>query len=387
MTTIDNLFQALSLDLSILEVLLKRHRCSHGRAIYFQRISMVLRATQRFNLLGTGELLERFERNSSEYSQQQKRKRNRSKDDDHWDSRGGLLNDEQSKLKNDYEELEQLYTVSFAEILSRIDHASAPLFLEVSRGFFLPFCTVALGALARVRTLLLRMGRYGLSQLQELISSDEHLRKFISFSKHMFEATMAKYLEEDKSGERTSVGVGMVSNRERRPNLVKSLGYSIPKQQFNSGTDGSISEKVDSVRKDTEDIPYDDQKKLVSYESQTEKPEGITTSQSASLAAAEEDEDDIGESLAFSGGAVNTTFADTGTVSTSTAQLTMDQLDRNMELVANFKNKGNKRGSEKRGGDKKSKKRKDNETPPAPEKKTKKKKKKGKGDFFDALFD
>jgi hypothetical protein len=353
---------------------------------------MMLRAGQRFNLLGTGEQLARFEGNSIEYSQQQKRKRNRSKEaDDHWHTSstgGNVLNDEQSKLKDEYEELERLYTVSFVELLSRIDHASVPLFLEVSRGFFLPFCTIALGALGRVRTILLRMGRYGLSQLQKVISSEEDLRKFLPFSKEMFETTMTKYLEEDKTSQQersSSIGVGMVSNRERRPNLVKSLGYSIPKH-FNSGPDGAISEKVDSAAKDAEEVSNDDSK-----EGQKEIPDGISTSQATSLAAAAE-EDDIGESLGFAVNSTTATFSDIGTVYIASTQFApiaygVDQLDRNMELVANFKNKGNnKRGSQKTSGDKKTKKRKDNESA-APEKKKKKKKKKGKADFFDALFD
>lgn len=44
-------------------------------------------------------------------------------------------------------------------IISRIAHATAPILLEISRGCFVPFLTVALGCLGRIHVLLTRMGR------------------------------------------------------------------------------------------------------------------------------------------------------------------------------------------------------------------------------------
>jgi hypothetical protein len=51
----------------------------------------------------------------------------------------------------------------FPECVSRLECAAQGLFAEMAQGsFFLPFCTVAVGAVARIRSLLLRLGRHAL---------------------------------------------------------------------------------------------------------------------------------------------------------------------------------------------------------------------------------
>jgi hypothetical protein len=54
-------------------------------------------------------------------------------------------------------------------IISRIAHATAPVLIEISRGYFVPFLTVALGCLGRVHSLLTRLGREVASVLRETV--------------------------------------------------------------------------------------------------------------------------------------------------------------------------------------------------------------------------
>lgn len=403
MTTINNnFFQALSLDICILQVLLKRNRRSHGRAIYYRRMAMVLQATQRCGLLETGERLERLERNAIEYCQIQKRKRMRH--EDQWDSRKPRT-DEQIILQQDYETLQRLGIESFSELLSRIQYASDPLFLEVSRGFFLPFCTVALSALARVRVLILRIGRHLLSKLQQLISSDESLRNILPYSKEKVETTMAKYLEAETSVPLNdgTVKVGMVSKKERRPILVKSLGYNLSKSAIAAKEKSMPSTKTLKDGNDADD-DGDDGIESTSYgdsplktspatiphvpsSSHTQNTEFENGEDNDDNDGSDGDGDDIGESVTFTDSAMPTKSVSDRTYGSSMTFPKTDVIDRNMELLASFKSKN--RTTDRANQDKKSMKRKESNPSKLNAEKTpkKKKKKKSKGDFFDALFD
>ena len=74
-------------------------------------------------------------------------------------------------LINELKDLVEVWTQHVPEILSRIRHSSLALIKEVSRGFFLPFCTVALAALARVRCIVMDViGLRGLTILHNLQS-------------------------------------------------------------------------------------------------------------------------------------------------------------------------------------------------------------------------
>ena len=56
-------------------------------------------------------------------------------------------------------------------MLSRILYAAEGLYTELSRGYFVPFCTVALAAISRIRALLMRMGREGCVDLGRVLTS------------------------------------------------------------------------------------------------------------------------------------------------------------------------------------------------------------------------
>ena len=354
----DRYIQALSFELSIMDRLLERHRCSHGRAIYFRRISMVVQAVRKGNLVHQlGDRFQSLDHATVEYCQRGKRKRA----DDQWDVRGAILTSEQRLIRENFETLQSLLTNTVQELLSRIDHASPVLFLEVNRGFFLPFCTVALATLARTRALLVRIGRIGLSKLQSMFSVEECLRKFLTMTMTRIEACMTQYLREDQEPDINGTEIGLVSFDERRAVLMKSLGFTFAKTKTCSikmgpparKMDEGVTEELDAVELDTS--VHQDQERV---KSASPPPSRLSTGDNY-----------VGECLDFSP-KTGMAFVDLKSkASASDTSRDADPMDRNMEILETLK-----------AGGKREKKRNDQKT----SKKTKKKK--SSGDFFDALF-
>lgn len=73
------------------------------------------------------------------------------------------------QLTNTLQKLRQFVCIILPRIISRIVHATAPILHELSRGYFVPFLTVALGCLGRVHSLLIKNGREVTSILRETI--------------------------------------------------------------------------------------------------------------------------------------------------------------------------------------------------------------------------
>lgn len=203
--------EALQLEVQVLSALIKRNRHSHGRTKYYQRISMALNCLRNKNVekvainehehiqssnhnVGQGalswydrqcRLQEKLVSVESIVSKQMKlSKRKRKQDDVFWD----LIKDETSSdtlssdvtlLVKDYNEevihFFRALTPTLMEILNRIDFAATAMFAEIVRGFFLPFGTIAIGCLARIRSLLLTFSREIMRQTEasefRLISS------------------------------------------------------------------------------------------------------------------------------------------------------------------------------------------------------------------------
>jgi hypothetical protein len=67
------------------------------------------------------------------------------------------------------QQLKSLVTQSLPVILSRILHATPPILHEISRGYFVPFHTVALACLARIHSLLMKLGREVVAALRETV--------------------------------------------------------------------------------------------------------------------------------------------------------------------------------------------------------------------------
>jgi hypothetical protein len=367
----DRYIQALSLEMFIMERLLERHRYSHGRAIYFRRISMIVQAARKHNLLQIGVHFQSLEHTTLEYCQRRKRKRNA---EDPWDIQGRILTDEQRAIHEQFETVQSLLTDGFQELLSRIDHASTMLFLEVSRGFFLPFCTVALATLARTRTLLLRIGRIGLSKLQMLVSAEESLRNFLSMAKIHVETCMTRYLKEDQEPLMKGIENGRITTEERRASLVQSIGFTVAKKQSNS-------DELQAKELYTEM----DNGTVVEFESNIPDDRTGAAVESVDIPPSKSftDDNDIGESVDFSP-SIDVTSSDVQSkVSASEACRVADPMDRNLEILETLKRDVQRESSHRKGmasSEKPPKKRKH-------EKKEKsKKKKKSSGDFFDSLF-
>ena len=175
---------ALALDASILHQILQRNRQQHFRAQYYRRLSMVLLALKRYNLLGLANLIntlqEEHERRVSSlerYKGVRKRKAGvRGKDakieEEEWTLSKGYKA-QTTQLSNFFlikiKELHERLTVHLPEICSRISHAASALFTELSRGYFVPLCTSCLAAISRIRVILLQWGRQGITRLQNAI--------------------------------------------------------------------------------------------------------------------------------------------------------------------------------------------------------------------------
>mmetsp|Transcript_19441 Transcript_19441/g.22421 ORF Transcript_19441/g.22421 Transcript_19441/m.22421 type:complete len:479 (+) Transcript_19441:40-1476(+) len=207
-TIIPEIFlEGLSYDVSILHALLKRHRSSHGRTIYFRRMNMTLKCLKRQQKMIMVENVYRvkeLQKNINQYHQELNRKkklrqRHGTEEEEEWCLQPSHNNktaaaaattkttrtvSKFSILVDELQKLILVWTQHIPEILSRIRHSSLALIKEVSRGFFLPFCTVALGALARIRSIVMGIvGLRGLTilyNLQSELSSDNILKKELS---------------------------------------------------------------------------------------------------------------------------------------------------------------------------------------------------------------
>jgi hypothetical protein len=58
-------------------------------------------------------------------------------------------------------------TIALPEIISRIYHAAAALFMDLSKGYFVPLCSVFLAIISRIRVILMRLGREAIELLQQ----------------------------------------------------------------------------------------------------------------------------------------------------------------------------------------------------------------------------
>eukprot|EP00984_Skeletonema_dohrnii_P016998 scaffold7657_cov115-Skeletonema_dohrnii-CCMP3373.AAC.7 len=175
---------ALSLDIQVLALLLQRNHHQQHRCIYYRRLSMVLLALRRASLDWL--LIDEFERLSRQVCRQQqaddtesKSSRKRKLKEEQWTIQrdgehdtikiiDGDTNNSSSasdddmhtiQLINTLQTIRNLTTKSLLELSSRIIHATSPILHELSRGYFVPFLTVALACLGRIHVLVLRLGR------------------------------------------------------------------------------------------------------------------------------------------------------------------------------------------------------------------------------------
>ena len=188
--------EALSLDLQVLTLLLRRNSAAHHRARYYRRLQMMIRSLERYGLHDANasfydglvspirtevewiqSMADRDRRKRARGIEDKwtttassTRKRQGSQRDD-----GGVAcsndNDETSLLVSQTIGLSRKLAHHLPEVLSRILYAAEGLYTELSRGYFVPFCTVALAAISRIRALLMRMGREGCVDLGRVLTS------------------------------------------------------------------------------------------------------------------------------------------------------------------------------------------------------------------------
>jgi hypothetical protein len=177
---------ALELEVTVLRRLLRRNELSHRRAGYWQRLRMFLRCLERKsssatipNLLelcgSSAEFLDRLESYVSDQKTKRKRRRvfwelgedetataTKKKGNVVVENYSPARNEESSELASLQEWHSSLFQAMSVDhrldpVFSRLHLAARLLWNEMARGFFLPFCAVAIGALARIRWLLVQL--------------------------------------------------------------------------------------------------------------------------------------------------------------------------------------------------------------------------------------
>jgi hypothetical protein len=160
---------ALELEVNVLSLLLRRNQCSHRRSKPFQHASMALRCllvksthntkdqAPNLQLFGaSNDLLARAEEAVN------RRRVKRRRQQVFWELASAT---DQEEDRHELRELTKLHggivwaiqLSNIQELFSRIDSAAAYLWSEIARGFFLPFMTVAVASLARIRILVLQL--------------------------------------------------------------------------------------------------------------------------------------------------------------------------------------------------------------------------------------
>ena len=436
---------ALQLEVSILEALLQRNRCGHGRTKYFQRASMALRSCLKANLLDLGNTVDQWKAATEERQQNQlvtrkkKRKRPIQKNkDEFWDLSTIRQEEEEEEdttaVHDNSSRIQSLqHTIQFAlketipQVISRMEHASDPLFLEIQRGFFVPFCTVALGALARIRVVLMRMGHCSLDVLQKVEQQSTDVEDVsFCFTPTELQTLREQFTESSSSssggGEQTTM-MGMNASRsERLAKLRESLGINDAKRQppasattttnmddSSHGTENAANKQQPEIAPSDDELGEQSSSKIQGAATKNEKDANINNKSSNTV---DNDDDDLGEAVRSSLTESTSGFGESeGTASvvgrkgvSSTSTTTSKAVSESIKANKKKKKRDKK---EKEGGlpahdkqqssSEKKKKRSLSPPPPPPkgpsggnsssDPKKEKKKKRKKKDFFDNLFD
>ena len=127
-------------ELEVGEALLRRHRASHGRTKYFQRVRMALAALKQSGILEIYPRLHKWT--------QSKMSGNRTRKEEHWCLENDRAIDAERKA------LLTWASSSSYELLSRLESCVEVLVAELSRGFFVPLNATLLALVARLWTLV-----------------------------------------------------------------------------------------------------------------------------------------------------------------------------------------------------------------------------------------
>jgi hypothetical protein len=380
-----SLQEALELDVSVMEALLRRNRCSHQRCKYYQRLAMALRAIQKESFLSTIEDSLQSFRDDLIAERQRRSMQKIRRDDDFWvlsgtnqqaaapDTPVAVL----SKLHNRLCTFAARVNEYFCQSISRLEYASTMLFVEIARGFFLPFCTVAVASVARVRALLRRLC---LSLTNSIIEVADDIKKNLSTlenSKNVHLGplwtpaqvttfqTQGLWLQPSLDSDSTSTKASSAYDRREQQCRAtwKALGTpTCKRRQANVGQASLDQEGMGSTENDDDN----------DNDRTDSSAEPIPSSRLEVDVLAADTNHDMGE--AVEEGAESTLALDRSDVAASSASIDIDQ---NLSLVQELQM------------EKKRKKSKEKDNKRATEKSTKKKKKAKKSkqaDFFDDLF-
>lgn len=137
--------EALELEVSIVDALLRRNRCMHQRTRYYQRLSMAHRCLQKHALLKMWVEADSLHSDLTAYQKREKIKQKRQ--EVFWElqpSAGAPITT--ATERDEFEQrLRRIFVQMdhFPEAMSRLKYSSEAFFTEIARGFFLPFCTVS----------------------------------------------------------------------------------------------------------------------------------------------------------------------------------------------------------------------------------------------------
>ena len=314
--------EALELEVSVLTALLRRNKASHRRCKYFQRLQMALRALHRHAVLDF------FPRLQQQHASNCKK---RKRDERSWNVADETTRSTGTECKKNLQSIAII--TSLSECVDRLEYAATCMFVELSRGFFMPFMTVGLGTASRIRTLLLRLGRYALTVVP---AEESSLAVVVLFQQEQQQPPLEFFT-------RTKL--------DRRQSMLQSLGLPVPAD-------------CDDTETNSCEVPRQGQSASLADTGDDSLSGGILDGTT---------ETDIGESILRRDDEVMD-----GLVMIDRKQSnknhdprldSVDNLDRNSEIVESFKVKKRK------------------EKPTSSSLKRKKKSKKiKKGDFFDELF-
>ena len=165
---LDTHLDALKLEIDLIDKIMIRNRCSHGKAKYFRLLDMACTFLRKSNVLELYDEVTGLLKEIPERSKSYKTKRKR--EEIFWEFQS-LEEKPETNEKNELgqfsKRLDQVANCVARQLplcLSRFVYASKFFFLEISRGFFLPFCVVTIGAIARTHALLEQLGRFVLQE-------------------------------------------------------------------------------------------------------------------------------------------------------------------------------------------------------------------------------
>ena len=420
----DALAEALSLDVTVVEGLLQQHRHSHRRAKYFHRLTMTVKALKRCKILELDQRLESFRQQVNGMAQQRKRKRQKQQEEEQWElsnlsHQNNKIAENRHPLEAPYTSMQQMIEEDIPQALSRIQHAADPILTEISRGFFLPFMTVALAALARIRLLIRKFAKL---VVLEMLECHSDLQKLVANSKDMRFSTklwtvqhmnqlIERYMDPDLTGIDRQSLLPRLTKEQLRESTLKSIGWNVSRASSKTTSSNDNGSGMDTPSRSgtpvtqeeagnlsTEDDPNDkseDNDMNIMEELPDEnddKPSSKHNGSDKLTATMNEDvgDDDVGETVE------SATHASAKELDQAAGIMNVkSSVDQNLEIARRQK----ETKKQQKAIDTSSKKRKakfssssslnDSKKSKKKKKKSSKeggKKKKSKGDFFDSLF-